>query len=201
MLRRKDTNEKDVTLHFDFLAQYQIKELRQKLKEITKERDEALLKISRAKNKKNRKRTIADYFASTKSLPEKDRKSSEGLETEEAQIDSRWYSSSRTLRAQVRQFLDELEKMTKDDPVKQIQLITETYERMITIKRQSQSQDKALQSIQTSLKCFFDTIHDGYKGRFPDAIRIANQIICAAIFGTALCKRVCASERGFLLHV
>ena len=61
-------------------------------------------------------------------------------------------SSSRALRANVRQLLDELEKMTKDDPVKQIQLITETYERVITIKRQSQSQDKALQSIQTSLK-------------------------------------------------
>ena len=95
-------------------------------------------KFQEPRTKKNRNRAIADYFASTKSLPEKDRKSSEGLETEEAQIDSRWYSSSRTLRAHVRQLLDELEKMTKDDPVKQIQLITETYERMITIKKQSQ---------------------------------------------------------------
>ena len=50
---RKESTAEDLTLHFDFLAQHQIKELKQKLQAITKERDNALLKVSRAKKQQN----------------------------------------------------------------------------------------------------------------------------------------------------
>ena len=48
--QRKESTAEDLTSHFDFLVQHQIKELKQKLQAIANERENALLKVSRANN-------------------------------------------------------------------------------------------------------------------------------------------------------
>ena len=44
--------------------------------------------------------------------------------------------------------------------------------------------DEGWSLIQESLKHFFSSLHNKYKGRFPNNVRAAHQAVCAAISGT-----------------
>ena len=91
------------------------------------------------------------------------------------------YDSDRTLRNHVRQILDKIESLTKEDGLKQIELVTALFKTVKSFKETAKHSDEAWNSIQASLQNFFMTFHDRYKGRYPNEIRAAVQIVCAVI--------------------
>ena len=91
------------------------------------------------------------------------------------------YTSDRTLRRDVRKILDDIEHVTKHNPKQQIELISEAFRRVKSFKETALHSDYAWSSIQKSLQNFFSTIQDRYKGRYPNEIRAAQQIVCSAI--------------------
>ena len=175
---------KKVQSHSEFMQPHILQKLKGKIEKITKERNEAgavkkYLKLSRAKNDVSRK-TLHAYFTAV-GKPSRESIDAVDFKMLEDNPTVTGYDRDRTLRNHVRQILDKIESLTKEDGLKQIELVTALFKRVKSFKETAKHSDEAWNSIQASLQNFFMTLYDRYKGRYPNKIRAADQIVCAAI--------------------
>ena len=80
--------------------------------------------------------------------------------------------------------LDDIEMLTAGDVKKQDALAKAIMSRISGKKALGDNTDEGWSLIQESLKHFFSSLHEKYKGRFPNNVRAAHQAVCAAISGT-----------------
>lgn len=69
----------------------------------------------------------------------------------------------------------------KGDPFKELQLAAAVSQRLQGIRSLRDLDHEAWSYVRNSLKAFFETLQDRHKGRYPNQVRAAQQVVCAAI--------------------
>ena len=166
-------------LHKAYNQSLEILDLECEIQTLQQERDNErrkYLELRREVNKERRQTILQDRESIE--VPEIDLASTEGLTNT---VDANYVSyKPRSLRNHVKCIIDNIESITKNNPVKQICLVQELYKKILgstEIPSSLKCQELAL----ASLRSFFETLKTKYNGRYPNDIRQAQQIVCSAI--------------------
>jgi hypothetical protein len=129
---------------------------------------------------KKRQSGIKSFFASNKALPTKQRCS---VVEEEGTGYSK--NAKGVVTSAFRRDLAEIEslclKLAKGDPLKEMQLAEATACRFGIIRKSLVQDHEAWDAVSESLKYFFATLRQKYRGRYPNSIRAVQQGVCSAI--------------------